>query len=223
MVRPMSRLDKDFDWQRQFSALVYAGGASKSAGETNELVSGAGLVFGKAIDQCAALAIYRRNLRLGGEMKLSTLFPLTRAYLGSAGFRELWHRFLDQSPPQSPVFTHYAVQFPAFLLTEESFDPLLREATSGLATIEFMSQNIDAPGRRLPMIRRYFDLYRELLALSASDSNDEREGWYRIPIYHPAQIAADVAEDVNGSGHIVSFLQEGEFVLGFVESSRSEL
>lgn len=207
----MPASDDRFKWQASMAALIY--GDKNESGDVNP----AGWQCSDALDSDTVLMIYRRNLNGGVANNLTNQFPVTQAYLGTAGFRQLSQALVKEQPPTSPLFKVYAAQLPGFILQFEKLDGRLRAATASLATIDFFSVTATRPGQALAMDQRYFELYRDVLRLrDEQDSESKRSGLYQIENLHPETIANREIVD----GHILSELDGEQLVVEFRAESK---
>lgn len=202
----MPASDDGFKWQSSMAALIF------SENSETESTKPAGWHCSSALPSDTVLMIYRRNLKVGVENNLANQFPITKAYLGSAGFRKLTQALVIEQPPTSPLFKMYAAQLPGFILQIAQFDEPLRAATASLATIDFFSVTATQPGQMLAMDQRYFDLYRSVSQLcDEQDSESRRSGLYQYADLHPETIAN---REIVG-GHIRSRLDGEHLVVEF--------
>ncbi len=203
----MPRSDDPFLWQSRMASLIYADDRAIDPQQTIDWRCST------TLDADAAVTIYRRNLKGGVNNNLMAQFPVTAAYLGAVGFRQLARALLIHCPPKSPLFKLFAAELPYFVLNYDRFDDRLRAATAALASIDFFSSTVTQPDQVLAMDGRYFELYKVVCQIKdgqTSDS-DEPEGLYRSPKLHPDTIAAAASVD----GRLTSRQRDGQLVVEF--------
>lgn len=181
-----------FQWQSTMASLIFADDSEHCLDSVAQWRCSA------SIDSNTVLMIYRRNLKAGIEKNLAAQFPITKAYLGSAGFRHVSRELTDNLPPSSPLFTLFAAQLPGFILQFDDFEEPLKQASAALATIDFFSATVTEPDQVLAMDQRYFELFKSVAKIhhSSTSVDNPRAGLYQCSELHPEQVAA--LDPVNG-------------------------
>lgn len=97
--------------QTEFREAIFDGARDRPEG----LSDAEGHIAGSRFD------VYRNNVAVSLSEALATGFPTIAKLIGTENFKAISGVFLRQSPPSSPMMSHYGAEFPAFL---ESFEPL---------------------------------------------------------------------------------------------------
>jgi|GEM_PF-3233819 len=203
----MSSFPDAFQWQSQMADLIYSDDPADQEGKET------GWRCASAIDADTVLMIYRRNLKRGVENNLKLQFPVTQAYLGGAGFRLVADSLLQALPPVSPLFSVFAAQFPGFILGFNQFDDQLRTTTAALSSIDFFSNHVSVPNKKLKMDQRFYELYRSIIKLQDESEVDGRNlpALYQLPLLHPETVAG--ASSVEG--HVYSHLDDDGLIIKY--------
>lgn len=83
-----------------------------------------GLTSWNGSDPAQRFAVYRNNVTVSLIEALGAGFPVVRAMVGEAFFRDMARVFLRTCPPRSPMLMGYGAAFPAFLARFEPVEAL---------------------------------------------------------------------------------------------------